>query len=213
MELKPRAMTDDAKIKKRETLLDAAKQAFDENSYKSINMLQIAKLAGVSKGTLFVYFNSKEHLFVEVLFREYQVRYNRIMNSLNEIEDTSDAGFVNFFLKEYETMMVVDSTYLRLELIKGSIFESITADKGVAEVNDRMIKNAEDICYAVVGKFPQLNIKTVYELWTVEELMLISYANSATIDDLFELVPSSENLKDYFKGFLELALNKNGYYR
>lgn len=213
MELKPRAMTDDAKIKKRETLLDAAKQAFDENSYKSINMLQIAKLAGVSKGTLFVYFNSKEHLFVEVLFREYQVRYNRIMNSLNEIEDTSDAGFVNFFLKEYETMMVVDSTYLRLELIKGSIFESINADKGVAEVNDRMIKNAEDICYAVVGKFPQLNIKTVYELWTVEELMLISYANSATIDDLFELVPSSENLKDYFKGFLELALNKNGYYR
>jgi AcrR family transcriptional regulator len=57
---------------KRRQILDGARQASDANGYAGASMDQIAALAGVSKGTLYVYFNSKETLFEAVITEEAQ---------------------------------------------------------------------------------------------------------------------------------------------
>ena len=44
-------------------LLDAALTLFVEKGFAATRAEEVAKLAGVSKGTLFLYFSSKEELF------------------------------------------------------------------------------------------------------------------------------------------------------
>ena len=62
-----RARTDEAKEDKRLGLLEAAVGVFFEQGFAATRMDDIAARAGVSKGTLYLYFKSKEDLFVGLI--------------------------------------------------------------------------------------------------------------------------------------------------
>ncbi len=51
---------------KRRAILDAAQEAFDVRGYEAATMEEVAEKAGVSKGTLYNYFQNKEDLFAKV---------------------------------------------------------------------------------------------------------------------------------------------------
>src|SRR5580704_9817167 len=48
-------------------ILEAAFTEFARNGYAATTLDQIAERAGVTKGTIYVYFESKEHLFISVV--------------------------------------------------------------------------------------------------------------------------------------------------
>jgi AcrR family transcriptional regulator len=48
-------------------ILEAAFVEFSRNGYATTTLEQIAERAGVTKGTIYVYFDSKEHLFISVV--------------------------------------------------------------------------------------------------------------------------------------------------
>lgn len=52
---------------RKEEILDAAANLFSQKSYHDVTMDQIAAHVGVAKGTLYLYFNSKEKLYLEIL--------------------------------------------------------------------------------------------------------------------------------------------------
>jgi TetR/AcrR family transcriptional repressor of mexJK operon len=52
---------------KREQIINGARQVFLENGYAATSMERVAKTAGVSKGTLYNYFENKETLFVTLI--------------------------------------------------------------------------------------------------------------------------------------------------
>jgi len=54
----------------REKIIEAAAKCFSERGYTKTTMDKIAEEAGVSKGTLYWYFKSKEELFVELKERQ-----------------------------------------------------------------------------------------------------------------------------------------------
>ncbi|SHE76847.1 transcriptional regulator, TetR family [Kaistia soli DSM 19436] len=56
--------------RKRRQILDGARAVFLEKGFDAASMNDIARVAGVSKGTLYVYFEDKEHLFVELISTE-----------------------------------------------------------------------------------------------------------------------------------------------
>lgn len=62
-----RARTDDAKDERRQVLLAAALEVFVEKSFAAARMDDIARAASLSKGTVYLYFSSKEELFEAVL--------------------------------------------------------------------------------------------------------------------------------------------------
>jgi AcrR family transcriptional regulator len=62
-----RARTDEAKDARRQALLDAALDEFFERGFTAARTHDIAKRAGLSKGTLYLYFDSKEALFAELI--------------------------------------------------------------------------------------------------------------------------------------------------
>ena len=58
-----RARSDEAKDERRHTLLDAALDEFFEKGFAATRMSDIARRANVSKGALYLYFDSKEAMF------------------------------------------------------------------------------------------------------------------------------------------------------
>jgi AcrR family transcriptional regulator len=58
---------------KRRQIVEGARQIFLANGFDAASMNDIAKAAGVSKGTLYVYFQNKEQLFQAIVHAECQV--------------------------------------------------------------------------------------------------------------------------------------------
>ncbi|MBB1249846.1 TetR/AcrR family transcriptional regulator [Rhizobium sp. G21] len=66
---------------KREQILDGAQQVFMQLGYDAASMNDITRAAGVSKGTLYVYFANKEDLFAAMIDRQK----SRIMSMLRQV--------------------------------------------------------------------------------------------------------------------------------
>jgi len=56
----------DANISRREAILAAAERAFNKHGYASTTVAEVAVEAGISKGSIYNYFQSKEDLFHQV---------------------------------------------------------------------------------------------------------------------------------------------------
>jgi AcrR family transcriptional regulator len=65
--MKQRARKDEDKKQRRQDLLDTAWQLFQAQDYAAINISDIAAAAGLAKGTVYLYFTTKEDLFLTVL--------------------------------------------------------------------------------------------------------------------------------------------------
>ena len=87
---------------KRRQILDGARAVFLSQGFDAASMGEIARAAGVSKGTLYVYFDSKEELFQAIVHQQCQVHAEGLFDLSAEGEDVETAltrlgvGFVSF---------------------------------------------------------------------------------------------------------------------
>jgi AcrR family transcriptional regulator len=65
---------------KRRQILEGARRAFLANGFDAASMNEIAREAGVSKGTLYVYFKSKEELFEAIVEAQIRQQGQQIFN-------------------------------------------------------------------------------------------------------------------------------------
>ncbi|MCA9929934.1 MAG: TetR family transcriptional regulator [Anaerolineales bacterium] len=71
MSIRKRAISNEQKGVRRQQILDAALQLFHETSYDAVSMAGVAAQAGVAKGTLYLYFKTKEALFLALQMQEF----------------------------------------------------------------------------------------------------------------------------------------------
>jgi AcrR family transcriptional regulator len=69
---KSRARNDDDKHHRRQTIMDAAWDLFQAASYASLTMTYVAERCGLAKGTVYLYFKTKEALFLAVQEQQLQ---------------------------------------------------------------------------------------------------------------------------------------------
>lgn len=93
---KQRAISDEDKATRRAVILDAALNCFYLQGFKASKMDDIAKQAGVSKGTLYLYFQSKEDIFqavIDTVALEKMNAISQLFNSPLSLADTLGALF------------------------------------------------------------------------------------------------------------------------
>ncbi len=102
----PRLVKDSGyKEKATDAIIDEALKVFVKKGYKGTTMIEIAKRMGVSKGTLYQYFDSKEALFKGVLTKgveDFRKELSNI-NLENDLEYVSSEQFYNS-LKKLEAL-------------------------------------------------------------------------------------------------------------
>src|ERR1700689_3567012 len=78
------------KAERPQEILEAAFVEFSRNGYASTALDQIAEQAGVTKGTIYVYFENKEHLFISMV-REITKGATEIVHGMFETHEGSTA--------------------------------------------------------------------------------------------------------------------------
>ena len=72
---------------KRRQILDGARRVFLDSGFDAASMNEIARIAGVSKGTLYVYFASKEVLFEELIRHDKREQVEQVCWLDEEADD------------------------------------------------------------------------------------------------------------------------------
>ena len=73
-----RAISEEQKQARQQALLATAWSMFQEQAYEAITVNAIAEQAGVAKGTVYLYFNSKEELFLMIQEQQLSRWFNEL---------------------------------------------------------------------------------------------------------------------------------------
>jgi AcrR family transcriptional regulator len=90
---------------KRRQIVEGARQVFMAQGFDAASMGEIARVAGVSKGTLYVYFKSKEDLFEAIVQQECRANADQIFDLDHRDHDVEGVltrlgiGYVQFLCR------------------------------------------------------------------------------------------------------------------
>ena len=103
-----RARSAEQKALRRQALLEAAEMYFLEVGYETFSMTQLAKRTGVVKGTLYLYFKTREELFL-TLYEQSLIRWSQVF-----IGDLSDSITSKAYAQTLYNTALADGTFLPL---------------------------------------------------------------------------------------------------
>ncbi len=202
------------KLRRRTDIIDSAENVFFSKGFENSTMDDVASEAELSKGTLYLYFKSKEELYLEIVHRATKILsglfLEAVKNKVTGLEKTKaiGEGFIKFnkeypnyhdaFLyhqtKEYDEKLSVDLESSVFGVKRQSM--EIFVDAIESGIKDGSIRENLD------------PVKTAVLLWgeTTGILMLIKYKGKLLKQNLNL---SEEELISYFFEFTYQALKAN----
>ncbi len=103
---------------KRAQILDGAKRVFSQTGFDGASMNDITREAGVSKGTVYVYFPSKEDLFEAMVEREREVLFGDIVTLLEGPEPIDER--LARYARRVVTLMCSDEVVRAVQVMIGT---------------------------------------------------------------------------------------------
>lgn len=113
-----RARSEDEKFQRRQQILAAAESHFRDVGFEAFSTAKLARLAGVAKGTLYLYFTTRE----EVLLSLYCQQLERFAGELgNRLESgmTDDA-----FIRAFHDSAMADPAFVALSVRLSHVIEN-----------------------------------------------------------------------------------------
>jgi AcrR family transcriptional regulator len=145
-------------------ILDAAEKVFGKLGYEAATLDGIAKDAGITKGTIYLYFKNKKAVFLEMMKRRLSklldsIRQEALDHEIDSFEDylgvvlpnlrnfITDPAYPNFF----RLMMAESGRFpgIMKEFFRGTIYQVIEASKAVYG-RDAGRKKVKDLDGAIV---------------------------------------------------------------
>ena len=126
---KQRATNLEDKLAKRQVILTAALQIFRRTSYSQVTMSAIAAEAKLAKGTLFLYFPTKEELFLALMESQLTQWFDAVDAELDSLEEKSIPAVACLLAnslderKEFTRLLAIHSTILEQNVSYESIFK------------------------------------------------------------------------------------------
>lgn len=105
-----RARTAEQKAQRRNAVLEAAEQFFLEVGYEAFSMSNLAKNIGIAKGTLYLYFETREDIFL-TLYEQSLVRWSDIF-----IDELGETIASQVYARKLFEAAAADGTFLPLQI-------------------------------------------------------------------------------------------------
>ncbi|MDI6742369.1 MAG: TetR/AcrR family transcriptional regulator [Smithella sp.] len=113
MEEKRRKKKEREKENRRNTILKSARRLFFDRGFKAVTVDSIAEKADVSKGSIYLCFESKEEIYTQILIADNAALYERIKNfaavkaSASQLLQEFSRIYVDSFLHEKELFRIL----------------------------------------------------------------------------------------------------------
>lgn len=117
-----RAITEQQKNERRRNVLASARRLFEQEDFQSITIAQIARKSGIAKGSVFLYFKTKEELFLCLTLEELERWNDEFDRRLEEIVHGKTAQSSDL-LDLIDSTLLNNSILVRLLAMVNVIFE------------------------------------------------------------------------------------------
>jgi AcrR family transcriptional regulator len=191
------------KAERPQEILEAAFTEFSRNGYATTTLERIAERAGVTKGTIYVYFENKEHLFISMVRESTRAKHEAIQ----EIFETHEGSTADLLRAQFSFMYqhVVEDERRR-EVVRMLIAEA----SRFPELADRYHEEFVRPCLDMLRKAIQRGVErgelrdsailnspqVVIAPMALVDLWLMMFGDRQPLD-----------LKAYFDAHLDLVLN------
>ncbi len=123
---------------RRQLILDVAKVVFAERGFLNTTVEEIAERSELAVGTLYLYFKSKEEMYVSLLFDAMAIFYDRIetIRASDALPDAQLRAVWNFFYEFYQSQPEYYRTFMFLhneglrDLISSEVMDQINRQAG-----------------------------------------------------------------------------------
>lgn len=140
-----RARTQDQKYFRRQQILEAAEQHFADVGYEAFSMVNLARLAGVVKGTLYLYFKTREEVLL-TLYNQSLARWSHVfLDKLHS--DMTDRDYV---AKLYLTAMA-DRSFIPLLTRLEHVIEHNVSIERLVESKRHFIERIDCVAQATTA--------------------------------------------------------------
>jgi AcrR family transcriptional regulator len=191
------------KAERPQEILEAAFTEFSRNGYATTTLDQIAERAGVTKGTIYVYFESKEHLFISMV-REFTKGATEIVHGMFETHEGSTADLLRAQFSFIYQHIVQDKR--RREVVRMLIAEAARFPELADRYHEEILRPCLDMLKQAIqrgidrGEIRKSSIidspQVVIAPIALVDLWMMMFDDRQPLD-----------LKAYFDAHLDLVLN------
>lgn len=118
-----RAHDDVARLARRNDILQAARTLFLQDPHQLPSAARIAQASGLAKGTVYLYFSTKEEIFLALLGAEFDGLMRHIEHMLDLPQEKTGHFSIADFLHGYATYLAAHPAFLRLDAMSYSVLE------------------------------------------------------------------------------------------
>ncbi len=166
--------------------MEIAKNLFAEKGYYPVTVEEVAEACGVAKGTLYLYFESKADLFVEIFVDAHR----KIIEKVRAIVGSSKSfeGIVSGVFDYFEKVMRGDKFFTRFGKFQKNVESSNIPFECFQKINEsvmEIIETFEEEAVKVIKGYLASNKLNPYDIYgiIVSLIMAIEESCSETIKD------------------------------
>ena len=156
-----RARTPEQQDKRREGILQAAYTVFRDMDFETISLNSIAREAKLSKTSVYLYFNTREEIFIHIFmesFREW------ILNSVNAFEKLSDSSSAQDIANAWVNATWYDERMCSLAPLVNASIERNVSDDLLADIVWMKINESSRLQLALKRFIPVISDRDASEL-------------------------------------------------
>jgi AcrR family transcriptional regulator len=119
-----KAISDEQKQERRQAIINAALLLFQRSPYDQVSMNKIAQKANIAKGTVYIYFKTKEELFLTLLMELGERFWNEYDAALQQVKSDELDNRIDTFIFLMEKLFDNHTDLIRLRAIVHIILEN-----------------------------------------------------------------------------------------
>ncbi|HKK95592.1 MAG TPA: TetR family transcriptional regulator [Anaerovoracaceae bacterium] len=173
----PKQLTEKEITDKKECILKIAENMFQEMSYVEFTMSELARRCDMAKGTIFRYYETKETLFTNMLYEEYQRWFKSELFDLDKVKRFTKESYREFILKETEKVLKERPLLIRLVSIKRTILDKNVKSEDLLRGMEGLTKAIKTLSVETVSKADFLDVMDVFEFYETRHLIIVGSYN------------------------------------
>jgi AcrR family transcriptional regulator len=176
----PKIISAEEKRLREQFIIENAIEMFEELNFSEITMNALAKKCKLAKGTLFLYFPTKETLFAKLLYKEYSEWGIHELEELRKYPKFTKEEYKKFIMDQTKYLLKERMRMIRLVSMKRSIIDKNIAPQILAEEIEGLNKTVRILSKITQRKIDFLTEDKIYHLYMARHVIIIGAYELAT---------------------------------
>ncbi|MGX4645265.1 TetR/AcrR family transcriptional regulator [Holzapfeliella sp. JNUCC 80] len=192
-------------------------ELFKTRDFADISMNEIAQKAGISKGSLFNYYKTKENIFMHLLLVGYQDFFNQLIIKIKQQNPKNKDQLKAFLIESTQDLIDNHLTLIKLNSLRGPVLENKASREQTIFERKKLYEIHEELAQLVQQIVPDISLNQANKLFIIQSSIISGLINLSDLD-YFQTEPLTKSFADFkvniyhdsietFAAYLDSVLN------